>query len=277
MLRHQPRLLEVEKGADAGQQHHEHGDADQKRGAGHLGGALEGVAAERHMAAFLLRPRPGRQGIAVAPTVQPYPGAGARRQQQGRQHQQAHMAHRRHQQRPQAGPGEPAQAGAAGDHAEQALGLGGGEHVGEHAPGQGNRHQVEHRQPDIKTARRPGVFRPAQENRGEQQQVGDEKGVGPGHDAPPRHSRGQPAKQRQHRQRRHEGAGEQPLQVVHAAGHAHGFAYRAQHEITGEQQEEHQQTGQHRRRFPAVQIEQAGEGAHAATGPSRSVPGFVPR
>ncbi|MNW05467.1 hypothetical protein D3C71_2017180 [compost metagenome] len=72
---------------------------------------------------------------------------------------------------------------------------------------------------------------------------------------PPLYLGGQPAKQRQARQGDDEGAGEQPLQVVHATGNAHGFAHRAQHEIASEQQVEQQQTGDHRRPFAGLDVQ----------------------
>lgn len=75
----------------------------------------------------------------------------------------------------------------------------------------------------------------------------------------------QPAKQRQARQRGNEGAGEQPLQVFHATGNAHGFADRAQHEVTGEQQVEQQQPGDYRRPLPRLDVQrlvQAPPGLH---------------
>ena len=65
----------------------------------------------------------------------------------------------------------------------------------------------------------------------------------------------QPAKQRQARQRGNEGAGEQPLQVFHATGNAQGFAHRAQHEVTGEQQVEQQQAGDDRRPLTRLDVQ----------------------
>ena len=59
--------------------------------------------------------------------------------------------------------------------------------------------------------------------------------------------RGDPAEQRQRHQRRNERGGEQPLQIVDAAGDAHGLAHRPQHEVAGEQQKEHRPAGDDRR------------------------------
>ncbi|MNH02964.1 hypothetical protein D3C86_2045700 [compost metagenome] len=47
VLGHQPRLLEVQEGANAGQQHHEHRDAQQVGRTQHLAGTRKRIAAQR--------------------------------------------------------------------------------------------------------------------------------------------------------------------------------------------------------------------------------------
>ncbi len=49
--------------------------------------------------------------------------------------------------------------------------------------------------------------------------------------------------------------------LLHATGDAHRLAHRPQHEITGEQQEEHQHAGRHRRRFVGFDREEPGQEA----------------
>ncbi len=124
-------------------------------------------------------------------------------------------------------PAQAAQASAGGQQAKQALALGGGKQIGEHAPGQRDGQQIEHRQPDVKGSRLPYTVRVAGKHHGKQHQVGNEEPVGPRQDMPTAHGRCQPAEQRQAGQGGDEGAGEQPLQVIDATGNAHGFAHRA--------------------------------------------------
>lgn len=69
------------------------------------------------------------------------------------------------------------------------------------------------------------------------------------------HATGQPAEHRQACQAGDEGSGEQPLQVVNATGNAHGFAHRAQHEVTGKQAIEQQQAGDNRRAFAGLYVQ----------------------
>ncbi|MNP28001.1 hypothetical protein D3C76_1209420 [compost metagenome] len=176
--------------------------------------------------------------MAVAPALQVLGRDHAAEQKQARQHDQARMAQRRDQQRAQNRAAQPAQARTRRQQAEQALALLAGEQVGQHAPGQRDGQQVEHRQPDIEGPRLPYVVRLTGEQHREQQQIADKEPVGPVQDMPPPHLRGQPAEQRQARQGGDEGAGEQPLQVVDTPGHTHGLAHRAQHEVAGEQQVE---------------------------------------
>ena len=139
--------------------------------------------------------------------------------------------------------GQAAEAGAGGHQREQALGLTGREHVHQHAPGHGDRDQAERRQPDVEGARDPDVVWIEQERGAEGDEVEREEAIDPAQDPSPLHPPRDPAEQRHRRQRRQEGAGEQPLQVFDAADDAHRLAHRAQHEVAGEQQEEHGEAG----------------------------------
>ena len=206
----------------------------------------------------------------VAPLVEPHRGDAAGTHQQRRQQHQVPVPQMADRQRGQQRARQPAEAGAAGDQCEQALGLAAGQDVGQYAPGQGDQQQVDHRHPDVEAARQPHVVRPRQQGQAERQQAGDDRTEHPRQDPPARHLRRDPAEQRQYDQRGQEGAGEEPLQVVHAPGDAHRFADRPEHEVAGEQQEEHQQAGAHYRGLVGCDVEQAGQQARQRAARGRS-------
>ena len=203
-----------------------------------------------------------RQGRTVAPALQVGCRADAAQQKQRGQQHQPGMPDHAHQQGTQYRPHQPAQARTGCQQPEQALGLLVAEQVGQYAPGQRDAQQVEHRQPDVERPGHPQVVGLHREHQGEGQQVACQKAVGPGQDPAPPGPRHHPAEQRQCQQGDDEGAGEQPLQVVDAAGHPHGLAYRSQHEIAGEQQEEQRKAAHHRRGFVVVKGEQPAQQAH---------------
>jgi hypothetical protein len=201
--------------------------------------------------------------LRVAPVLQLPRRHDGRDQQDRSQPQQSFMADPLDQRDADQRADQAAQARARGHQRERALGLRRGNQVDQHAPNHRDGDQVEHRDPDVERARDPQVLRlPAEADR-EQHQVGGEEPERPRQDATPLHASGDPAEQRHRRQRRQERAGEQPLQVLHATGNSHRLAHRTQHEISGEQQEEHQLRDQHRRQFVFGNAEQPCHPRHA--------------
>ncbi len=166
------------------------------------------------------------------------------------------MTDRRHQQRSQHRASQPAQARARGNDCKQPLGLGHREQVDQNAPRQRDRQQIEDRQPDVERPRGPQIVHVAEEQDGEAQQVDDEEPIRPRQDLPPWHLGRDPPEQRQRHKRGNERGGEQPLQIFDAPGDPHGLAHGPQHEVAGEQQEEHADAGYDGRRLTAFDLEE---------------------
>jgi hypothetical protein len=139
------------------------------------------------------------------------------------------------------------------------MALFGIEQVGHQAPGERNDEQVHHRQPDVKRPRDPdvvGIDPQARRKAGHDQSrecIEDRKQLSPGH------ARRNPAVQRHDDERRQERSGEQPLQVLDAAGDAERLAHRPQHEVRREQEEEQEETGGDCRYLLALRGNQAAE------------------
>ncbi|MNP12279.1 hypothetical protein D3C76_1045060 [compost metagenome] len=180
-LCHQPRLFEVQESADTGQQHHEYGDTQQIGRAHDSRETCERIAAQRPGTRVL---RFGRLRMAIAPLLQVSHRANAAQQKHRRQQHQAGMPDNADQDRPQDRADQPPQARTRGQQTKQALALLVGKQVGQHAPGQGDRQKIEHRQPDIKGTRSPEVVRLQRKDSSKRQQVACQETIGPVQDAP---------------------------------------------------------------------------------------------
>jgi hypothetical protein len=163
----------------------------------------------------------------VAPRLQAPSRADRADQQHRRQQHQAGVADRTHQKHAEQRPDESADACADCHQGKQPLGFCDAEQIRQYAPAHRNGEQIEHRQPDVKRASQPGVVRAQLECQREQRKVRREEPQRPCEHVAARGARRQPAEQRHCRERRDERAGEQPLQILHAAGNAHGLAHRA--------------------------------------------------
>ena len=152
---------------------------------------------------------------------------------------------------------ESAGTGAGRDQGEQAPSLLRPEYVRHQAPGHRDDEQVEYRQPDVEHARQPDAFRMGAETAGERQQIGDEERVDPGNEPRARHGRAERAVGRHRQQHRQKGRGEQPLEVLHAAGDAHSFPQGPQHGVSGKQAEEHAEASNDCRQLATIGFEQA--------------------
>ncbi len=256
---HQSRLFEIQEGAGSGQQQHEGGDSQQVARTQHPRQSAERVA--RHGAARAFRPLgTGPPGAGhVPPGHQVMLEHHRQGQQQRRQQHQPELPEHTHQQRARGGPDQAADTGARGDEGEQPTRLGRIEYVGHQAPGHRHHEQVVDRDPHIEHPRQPDAVAQAEEQPGEQQQVGAEEAVDPIDVMDARHPRVEPGEQRYRHQHGDEGRAEQPLQVLHAALDAHGLADRPQHEVAAEQAEEQPEAGQCRTQLGGTGVDQRGQ------------------
>ena len=114
-----------------------------------------------------------------------------------------------------------AQGASPRDEAEQATALLVGEHVGHEAPEDTHYHQVEHAQPDEERAAGVDlVLRPEPEQAREDEQVHREKVVDHRDEHAPAEALDQEPVGRHGRQHDHEGAGEEPVELLDPAGNA---------------------------------------------------------
>ncbi|MNS75545.1 hypothetical protein D3C72_1090670 [compost metagenome] len=194
--------------------------------------------------------------MTIAKTLQVTGGNDTAQQAGSGQQHQASVTNHPDQQSAQQRPDQATKARTACQQTKQTLGLLTRQHIGQHAPGERNGQQVEHRQPDIESSGAPQVVGLQRKHPGEQQQIARKKTVGPGEDMSTLHLGRQPTKQRQRDQGHHEGAGKQPLQVFHTTRYAHGFAHWAQHEVAAEQQEKQRKPGHHQRPLALADVEQ---------------------
>ncbi len=121
-----------------------------------------------------------------------------------------------------------ADRGAGRDHAEQPLALLGAEQIDVHLPEHRDHEQIEDRHPDEKYPADPDRrrrVRPAQD-RGEHQDVDGEEMIGDRNEPAAWQSRDEPGERQVQQQHAHQRGGEQPLQIIDAAGDAHLIADR---------------------------------------------------
>ena len=134
--------------------------------------------------------------------------------------------------------GERAGAAAGGDEAVKALALLRGVEVRHERPEHRHGEQIEDADPDEEHPCDELAVDAEFEEQPEDGQIGDEKVVDERDEAPPRQPRDERAVAGHGREHGDEGGGEEPLQVLDAARHAHLVAQRPQDVIRGEQAEE---------------------------------------
>ncbi len=266
-LRDQPRLLEIQKRAHGGQQHHECTNAQQITRSQHARQSAERIA--RNGFARVVR----ALGTG-SPCASGRPPGHEKMLERYRQRQQHRCHHRQptrpqsaHQQRTDRRPHQTADAGPGGNESKQALGLGPIEHIGHQAPGDRDHKQVVDRNPHVKHPSQPHAVFKAGECHSEQHEIDAKEPVDPVDVMHPGDAGVEPAEQRDGDQHGHESGGEQPLQVLDAALNAHGFADGPQHEIAAEQTEEQRKPRHGRQQFARPGIDGP---AHAGNGLAHS-------
>ena len=222
------RLLEVEERRDHREQRHPQRDTgDVRRAEDHLQ-PVERAAAERRRAFLhdlLLRLQSRR--------------ADHRELEQRRRHDdEVHHADELGEADGDRRAGERAGAAAGGDEAVKALALLGRVEVRHERPEHGDGEQVEDADPDEKHPRHERPVDAKLEQQPEDGEVGDEEVIDERNEAAPRHARHQRAIAGHRRQHGEKRRGEEPLQVLDAAGDAHLVAQRPQDVIAREQAEE---------------------------------------